>query len=186
MEIWEVRTEEIYKSCILINDDGKQISDSNIYFYKEQKDLSFERKIRFIGGGKIADISYYCGLSGTFVVNDRTKILFESNFNSIQFFPLICENYQKKKFWLLNIFNYQDVLDIAHCKYNTIRNIKGEMSICHIESYAFLDSAYDLDIFKIIVNGVKRFNTLFVTDKFKKIIEENNITGLNLKKVYEI
>ncbi len=186
MTIWKVMSEENYKSCVLINDEEKQISDSNTYFSEEQKDLSFERKVRFVGKGKIADISYYCGISGTFVVNDRTKILFESNFKNIQFFPLICENYKKKKFWLLNVFNYQNALDIAHCKYDTIRNIKGQMAICHIESYAFLDSVCNLDIFKIIVNGVKRFNILFVTDKFKKIIEENNITGLNLKKVYEL
>lgn len=185
MIIWKVMTEEIYKSCIFVNDEWKQISDSNTYFLEEQKDFSFERKVKFVGTGKIADISYYCGISGTFVVNDRTRILFESNFKNIQFFPLVCESY-KKKFWLLNAFNYQDVLDIAHCKYDTIRNIKGQMAICHIEFYAFLDSVCDSDIFKLVVDGVKRFNMLFVTDKFKKIIEENNITGLNLQKVYEI
>ena len=35
-------------------------------------------------------------------------------------------------------------------------------------------------------NGKKYTIDLFVTDKFKSIIEQNNITGLNLKKVYEI
>ena len=65
-------------------------------------------------------------------------------------------------------------------------NRKGNRVITHIDSYAFKNEVFNLDIFKIILNGKKYTIDLFVTDKFKSIIEQNNITGLNLKKVYEI
>lgn len=47
-----------------------------------------------------------------------------------------------------------------------------------------LKKVYNLDIFKSIVNEIKRVDYLFVTDTFKDIMERNNITGLRLRKVY--
>lgn len=187
MNIWRISGNSNYKSCILIDNNNKQIYDPAFYFKEKQEDLSFKRKIKFIDiDCSFADISNYFGTSGTFVINDKTKKIFETHFNHIQFFPLICDQYPEKTFWLLNVYNYHDVLDISHCKYDTILNRKGNRVITHIDSYAFKNEVLNLDIFKIILNGKKYTIDLFVTDTFKDIMEQNNITGLRLKKVYEI
>lgn len=46
--------------------------------------------------------------------------------------------------------------------------------------------ALDLDIFKIYLGDNKHSTCLFVSDRFKKIMEENNVTGSALEKVYTI
>jgi len=185
MNIWEVIANEGYKDCILIDDTGKEIYDSCNFFMEEQ-DSFYQRKIVFTQKEiSIADISNYWGIEGTFVVNQKTKKIFEENFEKIQFIPLICEQYHKEKFWLINVLNYQNVLDINRCKYDTMRNIYGETIIHHIKSYSFVDDVCNLDIFKITVLGKKFPLNLFVTDNFKQIIDKNNLTGLNLRKIYE-
>lgn len=92
----------------------------------------------------------------------------------------------RKKIFILNIFNYKDILDLNKSKYTSGIDRYGKKAIGYFKSYAFKEEARNLDIFKIIVNGQKRINHLFVTDTFRNVIEQNNITGLRLKKVYEI
>ena len=92
MNIWRISGNSNYKSCILIDNNDKQIYDPAFYFKEKQEDLSFKRKIKFIDiDCSFADISNYFGTSGTFVINDKTKKIFETHFNYIQFFPLICD-----------------------------------------------------------------------------------------------
>ena len=43
-----------------------------------------------------------------------------------------------------------------------------------------------MDFFKIYLEERKYNTYLFVSDRFKKIMEENNVTGLALEKVYSI
>ena len=56
----------------------------------------------------------------------------------------------------------------------------------HNFSYVFKKEAFDLDFFKIYLEERKYNTYLFVSDRFKKIMEENNVTSLALEKVYSI
>lgn len=186
MNIWEVGWNNDFKRVILVNSHNERIADNIIYFKEKQEDTSFIRTIKTLDADMpLGDIMNYISMSGTFVLNEKTKIILEKHFNEIQFFNTICPEYPEEKFFLLNTFNFQNILDVNKCKYTTVKSKYGELKIGTIKSYAFKEEARNLDIFKIIVNGKKRINHLFVTDTFKDIMEQNNITGLRLKKVYE-
>ena len=188
MTIWKVMCNNDYRNFCLVNSNNEYVTDILSHFEEKQEEPYFSRTIRTLkdDNNPLGDIMNYSSMSGTFLVNERTKKVLEKHFNEIQFFNTICPEYPEEKFFILNVLNYKDVLDINKSKYKTGISRYGELKIGTIKSYAFKEEVRNLDIFKIIVNGVKRADYLFVTDKFKKIIEENNITGLSLRKVYEI
>ena len=64
--------------------------------------------------------------------------------------------------------------------------MQGKEVIKSVEKYVFRKEAFMLDFFKIYLEERKYTTYLFVTDRFKKIMEENNVTGLSLEKVYSI
>ena len=186
MTIWEVIDNDDYRDFCLMNSNHPYITDSSAYFKEKQEDTSFVRTIRTLNNNPLADIMNYCSISGTFLVNQKAKKVLQENFEGIQFFDTICAEYLEEKFFLLNVFNYQDVLDMSRSEYKSGKNRYGKFAVGYITSYVFQKEAFELDIFKIIVNGQKRTNHLFVTDKFKRVIEENHLTGLCLRKVYEL
>lgn len=187
MTIWEVIDNNDYRDFTLVNDNNEYITDIATHFEEKQKNTSFIRKIQTLDNDlPFGDIMNYISINGTCVVNEKTKKILETNFQEIQFFNAICPKYPEEKFFILNVLNYKDVLDINKSKYTTGISRYGELKIGTIKSYAFKEEVRNLDIFKIIVNGKKRINHLFVTDTFKNIMEQNKITGLSLRKVYEI
>ena len=143
MTVWKVLNNNFGKGCILIDENNSHIFDPSIY-YKEKQSLPIpDRRIRFLDDNALFfDITNYLSTSGAFVVNDKTKVILEMNFKEIQFFPAITTQYPDKKFWILNAFNYQDVLDVSHCEYETIQNRKGDTVIANIYSYAFSKSKH--------------------------------------------
>ncbi len=188
MIIWEVINNNDYKNFCLVNNNNEYVTDILSQFESKQEDLSFIRTIRTLkdDNNPLGDIMNCSSMRGTFLVNEKTKEILQTNFKGIQFFNTICYEYPQEKFFILNAFNYHNILDINKCKYKTGISRYGEIQIGFIKSYAFKEEVCNLDIFKIIVNGIKRSDYLFVTDKFKNVIEQNNITGLRLRKVYEI
>ncbi len=186
MTIWEVMCNYDLKNFTLINSNNEYVTDIATHFIEKQNDTSFIRKIQTLDDKPLGDIMNYISISGTFLINEKTKKILEKHFNEIQFFNTICPEYPEEKIFLLNTFNFQDILDVNKCKYTSVKSKYGELKIGTIKSYAFKEEARNLDIFKIIVNGQKRINHLFVTDTFKDIMEQNNITSLRLRKVYEI
>ncbi len=182
MTIWEVGWNNDFKRVILV-DSHERIAD----FKEKQEDTSFIRTIKTLDADMpLGDIMNYISMSGTFVLNEKTKIILENNFEGIQFFNTICPEFPQEKFFILNTFNYKDILDLNKSKYTSGIDRYGKKAIGYFKSYAFKEEARNLDIFKIIVNGQKRINHLFVTDTFRNVMEQNNITGLRLRKVYEI
>lgn len=45
----------------------------------------------------LGDIMNYISMSGTFVLNEKTKIILENSFEGIQFFNTICPEFPQKK-----------------------------------------------------------------------------------------
>ena len=87
---------------------------------------------------------------------------------------------------LLNVCEYHDVLDLNKSICKRSHNLQGVEVIRSVKKYSFKIEVFDLDIFKIYLDGLKHTTCLFISDRFKKIMEENNITGLSLEKVYSI
>jgi hypothetical protein len=188
MNIWKVIANEGYNNAYLIDSSGKQCFDKpSDYMAINDRPPLRTLKIESTEKG-FPDIINYWGTNGAIIVNSKVKNLIEQYYGtlSIQFLPCVCSNYQDLHLWILNVCEYHDVLDVNNCVCRKMHNFEGKEVIVSIKKYAFTKEAFDLDIFKTILNNRKDNISLFVSDRFKNIMEENNVTGLALEKVYSI
>lgn len=188
MNIWKIIKNEGYNNAFLSDSAGKQHFDSPLDF-KEIKNNPPTRllKIEMTDKG-FPDIMNYWGISGTVIVNSKVKALIERYYGTLQtqFLPCICSNSQDTELWIWNVCEYHDVLDVQKSICDRIINLQGKEAIKSVDKYVFKKEAFDLDFFKIYLEERKYNTYLFVSDRFKKIMEENNVTGLALEKVYSI
>lgn len=107
---------------------------------------------------------------------------------AIQFLPCTCNQFKEHEIelWLLNVCEYHDVLDLNKSICKKTHTLQGEVVIRSVNKYVFKKEAFDLDVFKIYLGGSKYTTCLFVSDRFKKTMEESNVTGLALERVYSI
>ena len=188
MNIWKIIKNEGYNNAYLIDQNGKQHFDPASDF-KEIKDDPSTRllKIEMTDKG-YPDIMNYWGTFGTVIVNSKVKALIERYYGTLQtqFLPCICSNSQDTQLWIWNVCEYHDVLDIENSICDRIINLQGKEAIKSVDKYVFKKEAFDLDLFKIYLEERKYTTYLFVSDRFKQLMEENNVTGLALEKVYSI
>ncbi len=188
MNIWKVIKNEGYNNAFLIDSNGKQRFDKDSD-YMEINDSPHLRTLRIEFAEKgFPDIMNYWGTNGAIIVNSKVKDLIEQCYgtSSIQFLPCVCTNCQNSKLWVWNVCEYHNLLDIDNSICDRIHNLQGKEVIKSVEKYVFRKEAFMLDFFKIYLEERKYTTYLFVTDRFKKIMEENNVTGLSLEKVYSI
>lgn len=188
MNIWKIVKNEGYNNAFLIDQNGKQCFDKSSD-YMEINDSPPIRKLKIEVTDKgFPDIMNYWGTNGTIIVNSKVKTLIEQYYPtaSIQFLPCICTNYQSVQLWIWNSCEYHDLLDIDNSICDKIHNLQGKEVIKSVDKYAFKKEALNLDFFKIYLEERKYTTYLFVSDRFKRIMEENNVTGLALEKVCSI
>lgn len=188
MTIWQVVTNSDYNESFLIDENGEQQNDIGHDFLEIQP-VALTREIKIESHKKgFPDIMFYGGILGSCIVNHKVKDLLETNFSelAIQFFPCICKEYPDIEMWILNVCEYHDLFDYKKSVYRTIINHKGEEKISFIKKFVFKKEAFDIGLFKIYIDGYKSTIRLYVNDHFKAIMEENGVTGLNLKPVYSI
>ena len=129
------------------------------------------------------DIMNYWGTNGAIIVNSKTKTFIERYYGnlSIQFFPCYCSQYPKLNLWIWNACEYHDVLDVDNSVCDKIHNLQGKEVIKSVDKYVFKKEAFDLDFFKIHLGERKYTTYLFVSDRFKKIMEDGIVTDEELK-----
>ena len=188
MNIWKVIANEGYNNAYLTDNNGVQHFDP-VSDFKEINDSPPTRLLKIEVTDKgFPDIMNYWGMNGTIIVNSKVKNLIQEYYRelAIQFLPCVCNQFKEheKELWLLNVCEYHDVLDLnkSVCKKN--HNLQGKEVIRSVKKYAFKEDAFNLDIFKIYLGSFKHTTCLFVSDRFKKIMEENNVTGLAHERVY--
>ena len=188
MNIWKIIKNEGYNNAFLIDSNGKQCFDKPSDFM-DISDSPPLRTLRIEVTEKgFPDIINYWGTNGTLIVNSKVKALIECYYGTLhtQFMPCICSNSQDTELWIWNVCEYHDVLDAKKSICDRIINLQGKEVIKSVDKYVFKKEAFDLDFFKIYLEERKYNTYLFVTDKFKQLMEENNVTGLALEKVYSI
>ena len=190
MNIWKVIANEGYNNAYLIDTNGKQCFDP-VSDFKEINDDPPTRllKIEVTDKGN-HDIMNYWGMNGTAIVNSKVKNLMQEYYGelAIRFLPCICSQFKEKEteLWLLNVCEYHDVLDLNKSICKKTHNLQGEEVIRSVKKYEFKREGFDLDLFNIYLEERKYTTYLFVSDRFKRLMEENNVTGLALEKVYSI
>lgn len=188
MNIWKLSVNENFNDVFLINEIGNQCFEKDSFF----KEIHTSPQIRNLDIRTkpmgFADIMNYYGTSGTCVVNSKVRDLIVTYFGnlSIHFIPCTYSEIPDMKMWLLNVCEYHDVLDAKNSICRKVRNFEGKEVIRSVKKYVFKKEAFNFDIFKVYLSNRKYTTYLFVSDKFKNIMEQNHITGLNLIKVYEI
>lgn len=188
MTIWEIIANEEYNNAYLIDENGKQHFENGFHFMDIQN-APFTRELKIGANDKgFGDIMNYWGTSGSCIVSPKMKGLLEKYFGdlTIQFFPCNSKQFPDKEMWILNACEYHDVLDYEKTVFSKMKKSNGEEMIIGINKYVFTEKAFELDMFKIYVNTTKMTTRLYVSDRFKSIMEENGVTGLALKEIYSI
>ena len=129
----------------------------------------------------LMDIIRFWGYCNTLAINKKTKTILEKNFNNLQFLPIKLNNYDNNEYFIVNIIGYVNGLDTINSQVRKIDN----KYIIDIYKYVFNTNVQKYDIFKLKINNKIRTTDIFVNDKFKNIIEQNQLTGLTFKKVFE-
>lgn len=190
MNIWKLIVNEGYNNAYLTDSSGIQRFDP-VSDFKEINDCPRTRLLKIDVTDKgFPDIMNYWGMNGTSIVNSKVKKMMQEYYGelAIQFLPCICNQFKEHEIelWLLNVCEYHDVLDLNKSICKKTHTLQGEEVIRSVKKYVFKKEAFDLDIFKIYLGSSKYTTCLFVSDRFKKIMEESNVTGLALEKVYSI
>ena len=97
--------------------------------------------------------------------------------NNIEVLPL---DFDEDEYWGINIITILDAIDYEKSEYKTFRD--GKRIMCFIK-YVFLPKVVEnVPIFKI--KDEKTYYA-FVSDEFKKIVEDNNLLGFRFELVWD-
>lgn len=118
-----------------------------------------------------------------FIVTDKFKTIIESiNNNNIQFLKIRakCKNSTEElDVYLVNICNVIDALDLNNSRYRVYETGKNEKMLS-IQKYAIKsDKVQGYDLFRLEGDYV----SIFISERLKKCIKKNGITGCDFLEV---
>ena len=185
MVIWQVDTSTDYLALAFANDheartvldyvDGKLSKwqpvyvsyDTDVYDYTDERHERIPSFLRF---------------SGSIVCNEKTMSIIEDFIDGYaEFLPLMSNTIRETQYYLLYPTEILDCLDNELTEFARTRS----GYITGIRRHAFrLDCIGDTPIFRLPVAG-SLWGWPYVNDRFKQLVEDNNLTGLEFRKVWE-
>lgn len=168
--------------CHYENDFGIKQNELNIGKIYNGWDNRFE----FYYDTKEGDIwtDYLANDKGWFVVSDKLKELLESINTDIQFLSVKIKEKNNdngiNQYYIANIIKVVDALCLEKSQYFTTE-IEGMGTIYTVSKYGIYAEKTDgADVFKL---SNRQQIPIFVSEKFKDLIKENNITGISLVEI---
>lgn len=158
-----------------------KLAVTNQSLSKHLNDVTIERITDETSNTK-ANLSRFMGVSVNFVVDEKTKAIFENSLNdNLEFIPVTCDG---ETLYFLNILEY------ANYDYNNIQrekatilaeNKNGDKKAIpfpgRVLKFAFKeDEVVGKNIFHPILDAAHK-SDIFVSEKFIELIENNNLTG---------
>ena len=140
--------------------------------------------IRFsIGEGSVWT-DYFANEKGWFLVSEKLKKILESVDTDIQFLKVTVEEYNglrlSRKYYFANVLRVVDALCLEKSKYFETE-ISGIGTVYTVSKYGiYSDKTENSDVFKL---GNRQQVPLFVSEKFKILMEEESITGITLTEI---
>lgn len=135
--------------------------------------------------GKIA-VDLLANDKGWLVVSDKLKKILDSVNTEIQFFPIDLVNTdkdQKYNYYIANILRVVDALCLEQSEYFETY-IDGIGMVYTISKFAiYNDKTKGSDVFKLSRN---QEIPVFVSEKFKELIEKQKITGISFNEIRTI
>ena len=168
--------------CHYQNDFGLQQNIFNVGKLYEGWKGNFEFYYDKTEGDILTD--YVANDKGWFVVSNKLKNILNTMNTEIQFLPVrIVESNSKevlKNYYIANIMRVVDALCLEKSDYFETK-IPGKGTIYTVSKYGIYGKkTEDSDIFKL---ANRQEIPIFVSERFKKIMEEKNITGICLREV---
>ncbi len=184
MKIWKLRLDagkrEDSQQYQLVNDDNHFLEDFDTMINSLERQLwkLRELEVHVISGRKEFDISYLWNGTSLFLLNGRAKNILEPVLSEyVEFLPVI----YKKPLYLMHVLRVADALDLDNIIADTCAGKIG-----YIKKFAFKEERIPpFPIFRILCEGMLYTGVIFVKDEFKKIIEENGLTGFSFEEVGE-
>ncbi|MCY4021360.1 MAG: hypothetical protein OXG39_18275 [Chloroflexi bacterium] len=107
-------------------------------------------------------------------------IIYELTKDCVEFLPLSSPTIPETEYFALNCVKVLDCLDMERSEFTRFEKTGGIRSI---RRYEFKANCIDgIPVFKLpILNSARTF----VTNEFKQLVEDNNLTGLEFQKVWE-
>lgn len=136
-------------------------------------------KIHLIEGKVKSDFPKFWSVSGTPMLSEKAAtILNDIIYNDSELIQL---NYSSENYYLINILTVLDAIDYEKSKF---RKLETGL-VVGLESYEFNPEVlYNHNIFKLLLNG-RIYNTaVFVSDKFKNVVEKEKLLGFKFTKVW--
>ena len=167
--------------CHYENDFGIPLDE----FFVGRKNLNWDNCFYFFYDKNEGEIltDYLVNDKGWFVVSRKFKHLLEIMNTEIQFLPVkIIERKSGKEYtyYIANILRLVDALCLDNSEYFETE-ILGIGIIYTISKFAIYEKKVkNSDIFKL---SNRQEIPIFVSEKFKKIIEKNRITGVSLREI---
>lgn len=131
-------------------------------------------KLQVIRGKRQADFAMLWNGSCLYLVNKKAKVILDPLVNgAAEFISMDNELY------LLHVLCAADALDIENIEANKYNNMIG-----YIKKFAFKSEEIpDSEIFRVTCESRIYTSAIFVTDRFKKVVEENSLIGFKFKEI---
>ena len=124
-------------------------------------------------------LSNFPGWGGLSACDAKAKeVLGTLTADGVEFLPLLVPEISHTKYFAINVLTILDCLDNERSEFGYFGDLR-----MRIDKYEFKpDCIGDTPIFKLPI--FTRVRT-YVTDSFKQLVEDNNLTGLEFRKVWE-
>ena len=127
---------------------------------------------------------YLANDKGWFLVSDRLKILLEAVNTDIQFLKVRIKEKNNEEasdqYYIANIIKVVNALCLDKSQY-FVTEIEGTGTIYTVSKYGiYADKTDGADVFKL---SDRQQIPIFVSEKFKNLIERENITGISLAEI---
>ena len=121
-------------------------------------------------------------ISGHIACDEEAKLILDGLVkNHVEFLPLLSHTIKDKQYYILYPKTILDCLNTVRSEF--VRLQSGD--IRGMRRYAFRpDSIGNTPIFRLPVAGISSHRP-YVNDRFKQLVEDNKLTGLEFKKVWE-
>lgn len=175
VKVYELWMDHTYRTYEPIPKDGyKSYMFDGVHVKERNFDKIYPSKYKDEIDKPIGDV--FSVEVSSFILNEKSyKILYPYIKNEVQIFKIKSEN---DKLYVVNITNIIDCLDYDKSE---IKRFPSSDRVMRIIKYVFkIEKLKNATIFKLPENpkGIS-----YVTEEFKKVVEENNIKGFKFKEL---
>jgi len=186
VKIWRVEVDfgenEEYEELQLANTNDRFLAEfeEDIAACKKTNGKYHKSDVNIIGGSIESDHPKLWNAMETMVISKQALNKLEVILSDgVEVIPLNCDN---REYCILNILSILDAVDYDNAEFERL----STGLIVGLEKYSFLlDKIGDNHIFKILVNDVVQETEIFVSDLFKKCIEEHELSGFKFEEAWD-